>query len=599
MPPFQASDLLCLPLEWLKRHPVSVYACTTLAALPIASVATYWAYEKIRDFRLRPQFDSAGLTRPLSRIETYYSTRNLANLKPNFCVSVQLSGVVWTPDEARKFAKVAMIRHAPSLCTLVDDDLPEVRPVWKRLWHPSYTEDQQGIIDIRFEERLTTSEDDKTWQKVAEAIEHEGFQFAPRDPRMSLFRIAIVSHPESTHWDIVLLPHHAVMDLHGAVEFLKVMFSAAAEDREAATPSHEIDLRLVNIEGARSVSNKKPIPWPKSFDDLWNTSLGIKLWSKSILPYFCPLVRKIVPWYYKQTSSKAWMGPVDRGTPLEPTAITTNFKIPADILDALYRNAKQNSTSINSALWGASLYALHLTHRQLKSSTDETQSGVVEPSDASQGNFSDSPSHYYSKPSGRLTARAQVPTNFRPRAKSSQEDNWSTIVTASNPEWSIDLDDEFWSKCRMIGKTSADLSHSAIKNFGSIPHIPRPSVPWLLAMSMQGYNRCQLTMGLSNGGRLNIKRSIEGSDKKLRLRDTWFTRYGATDGQLLGMTVITPAEGGDLNVNLTGAEELLPKPTLKLFQDAFVAVLDYAAKNSDSFSYGKFEFEAGSHLLAA
>lgn len=594
MPPFKPSSTVSLTYDWIKRYPLVFGVTSAVAVLPLATVAAYWTWESIRDWRLKPRFDSSGLTRPLSRLEMYYSTRNLAKLKPNFYIAAQLTGSVWTKEQTLKFAKLAMIRHAPSLFTLIDDDSPDVVPTWKRLWHPSYAEDQQGIIDIRFEDRETTTESDETWSKVGERLETEGFQFAtdtPRDPRLSLFRIGIVSHASCEHWEMVLMPHHAVMDVYGAVEFLKVMFSAAASERERPGSTPDIDLSLINIQGAAKVSNQLPIPWPKSTEDLWNTSLGFKNWTKALLPFYFPLITKIIPWYYQSPEPKAWLGPVDRGTPLEPTGITFNSKVPAAVLDPLYVQAKNHGTTINSALWAAILYAAHVVHRHLKSASQEEQSGVIDPPTTPHDEFSDSPSNYHIKPTGRITVSTQNPVNFRSRAKTDQSDNWSCIVAATNSEWSIDLDDEFWAKCRTVQDSVAEKSKTAVKNYGVIPHIPRPSVPWLVARSMGGHNRVDITIGLSNGGRLDIKKSIEGSDKKLRMRDMWFARHGATDGHLLAITVLTPGEGGDLNVSITGAEELTPLPTMKLFQRAFANVLEYASRQSGPFTYSQYEFE--------
>ena len=581
----------------IKRYPLLIYALSSIATAPVVVVAAYKAYERVRNWRFRPRFDSRGFMRPLSLVESYYSSRNLAGLKPNFYMAVNLTGKPWTLEEAQKFVKVAMVKHAPSLFTIFDEDLPSVRPIWRRLWHPSYSPEQQGIIDIKIEARETPDEADETWKRVGARIEDEGFQFVnsvPRDPRLTQFRISLVVHPDSDHWELVFLPHHAMFDAYGALEFLKAIFVASALERAQPGSTPDIDLTLINIEGSPRMSSQMPIKWPKSTEQLFDANLGFRTWARTILPFYFPLITRILPWVYYQEPSKSWVGPVKRETPFKPTSSTTWCKIPSSVLTNLYDQLKHNETTINSAIWAAICYAAHVTHRHMLRTTTEPQSGVVEPPKYSQSSNTDLK---FAQPTGRILLGLHNPINLRPRAKSDETSNWSCVVTAVTPEVWIDLDEEFWSICRNVQSQVKELAKSCTKGYGAVHHFPRPAVPWMLSLEDGGHNGREVSFALTNGGRVNVKDSIEGSDKKLLCRDLWFARHGINDGHLFVVTAITP-EGGDLNLTITGVEELTPKETQNLFQEAVIAILSYAAQHKGPFLLGKFESEAGSRLLA-
>jgi hypothetical protein len=555
-------------------------------------------YRKGRDLR----FDSMGLTRPLSDIEQWYSMRNMAEILPNISFVLLLTGTPWSPQETERRARLAMINHAPSMCTIVDHDLPDHQAQWKRLWSNAYEENQQGILDVREEVRLTESHDDSTWMSLCERLEREGFH--PNEhSRYTLFKIAVVSRAGCEHWELVFLAHHSVFDAYGAQRFLNAMLSANSHQTLSASgvvqeeaggqdtsgsnlarklaSSSSVDLENVVFEGVRRADRGDldiRVNWPKPLEQLLNANLNWNLWSRVLLPYYVPLVRKLFPWYYRGQPSKVWVGPANReGVVLsKPTTGTLWIKVGAEELAKLHKNGKSRGVTINSALWSAAMFALMKMHFELSARPNsEAQSGShpwaecdVSPSDALAKSSS-----AYSK-DHPLALALQNPVDFRKFCSTDQSHNWSPLIAAVHTEYTLSKEDGFWNVASQIQQLLKDKTAEALAQLGFIKHVPAPRVRWVLAKDAIGHNGRITTMGITNAGRVDFEDALTNS--KLKLRDAWFVRHGMKDGTLFSVHVITPGQDRDMNLMITYAKELVSDEDAQRMTDTILEIIRLA-----------------------
>jgi NRPS condensation-like uncharacterized protein len=546
-------------LKWVASHPKSSAAIVLpLASLAVAAAAVSWSLGRPK----KPlQFSPDGLTRPLSELDAWYSSKNLAHLIPHFYIAATLTGSPWTHNEAQILLSRVMARHPLSMCTIVDQDDGITEPYWRRLWHPSYAHDEQGIIDIRFEERATSDEKDDTWKSVARKHEDEGFSVTR--PLHTIFRLIIVSKQGCPHFEIIFFPHHAVCDARGASYFVRQLLEEwAVFQAEGASSPTPVDLTRISIDnipvtGGKSSTSAEESPksviWPTPVENLTRTAPGLwfllKVLAKDKIPFLRP----------KDT---AWIGPVDRGVVLRPSPTTCWLQIPSSKVEALKTLCRSRKTTVNGALWSAVIFALlHVFIDTVKAGKEE-QTGTI-------GRSPDSTSF-----------SLHVPIDLRSRLGIS-DTIMAPMVTGVEINCVAHGNMSFWDVAAEVNEKVAEGLPEAITTNGMARYVPKPSVPWLFERETRPPNGRTDTMKISNLGMVNF----DDRYGDLQLRDVWFARHGMREALLFSMTVITPGPDRSMNIVINGTKELINDRDVENLKTYISAVLKHAITSGDSGSF--------------
>lgn len=555
--------------KWLANPPKwALAAAVPLTALGFAAAAVSWKLGRPREVQ---KFHADGLTRPLSDLDRWYSGKNLAHMMPNFYIATMLTGKPWTRKEAEILLSRVMVRHAPSMCSIVDKDDAIHEPYWRRLWHPSYASDEQGIMDIQFETRASDEENDETWKSVALRHETDGFSVARS--QHTLFRLIIVSKAGCPHFELIFLPHHAICDGRGAAHFVRQLLEEyelfEAEGDAHAQPIdltqvviHDADIRLLKNAGntptsttSKQENGKISVAWPPALENTIRTTPGLWFLVKTFLADRFAFFRP---------ESTAWLGPRDRGYTLRPTAIISWLKVPSSTISTLRRISRERGTTVNSTLWSAVIFALYRSYLHTISATDEPQTGEI---GRKKGSTSKKPFVAFCLATAiDLRSKAGIPDSIL---------SPQVAGTASYPVAHEEM--EFWEVAKKIQKSISDEMPEAITLNGLIPWVQRPTVPWIFGKEARTPNGRVETVKMSNLGPINFEHNYGST---LRCRDVWFARHTVRDGFVFGITVMTPGINRDMNIGLTGTKELLSGTDVQeILQQTILDVLTRATAN--------------------
>jgi len=558
--PLSSPAMLHALPNWLLSHRKAVASASLpLIAAAFAAAALSWRLGRPK----KPiRFSPDGLTRPLSELDAWYSSKNLAHNLPNFYIVACLTGKPWTLNEAQVLLSRVMSRHPASMCTLVDQDDPTSEPYWQRLWHPSYAANDQGIMDLYFETRATGDEQDETWKTLA--VKHESEGFSVSRPRHTLFRFIIVSKPDCSYFEVIFVPHHGVCDARGASYFVRQMLEEwaliqAEGNDKTVTP---IDLRYVSIDGipvtnisagdGQGAQNGSAVTvpqstWPAELETRVRTTPGLmyllKVWLQDKLSLFRPV-------------SQSWIGPVDRGTTLRPTAEIQYLKVPSSRVEALKTACRAHGVTVNGALWAAVIFALFRTYRETVKAGKEPQTGSSYPS------------------IDKVHLTLEVPIDMRTRLGISNS-VLSPMVTGAAIDVSANGSTQFWETSKFMNdRITEEILTNAVWKNGMSRWVPKPTVPWLFARESRPPNGRTDTLKMSN---LAVVPFQDGYGD-IKVRDVWFGRHGMREALLFSMTVITSGANRDMNIIINGTKELLASPNdVVLLKDTISQVIEHAA----------------------
>jgi hypothetical protein len=545
-------------LRWVKQHPkLSIVATMPLAVIGIATIGASWILGRRK---IPIKFDADGVTRPLSELDTWYSAKNNAHVLPHFYIAVSLTGKPWTLQEAQIVLSRTMVRHPPTMCTIVDHDDPSQVPYWRRLWHPSYAPEDQGIMDIQFETRATDAENDETWKAVAR--DHEAAVFSISLPNHTLIRLVIVSRPSCPYFEIIFIPHHAVCDARGASFFVRSLLEEwALFKAEDATNPQPIDLTRVSVDGIElnlpqeTETVVQSSRWPTELEASVHTTPDVWFLLKAICQQKLGIFRP---------EAKAWLGPVDRGTIMRPTAEISWLRVPAVTVEALKAVCRTHGATINGALWASVVFALLRVYRRNLEAKKEAQTGA--------GDLDGSNAYFSLVSPVDMRGTLNIPNSV-----------FSPMVVGSEFEVMASGEADFWNLAlEASAKIRAAVPIATITN-GTVRWMPRPTVPWLFEREARAPNGRRHTLEISNLGML----PFEDRYGELQLRDVWFSRHTVRDGLLFNLTVVTPGPNRSMNIGITTTKELVLPGDTEILQSSVLEVLQHASTltSSQTFSY--------------
>lgn len=549
-------------VTWAVAHSRTLaYAGASLLVAGAVAAAMRWRKESpLPVLRFHPD----GLTRPLSNMDLWYSMHNLAHTQPNFYIATMLTGKPWTAKQAEIVLTKVMARHPPSMCKIVNADDPARPPYWRRLWHTSYAEDEQGILDIRFEQRASEAKEDLSWRDFART--HEGAGFSVSEPRHSPFRFVIVSREGCPHFELIFIPDHAICDGRGAVYFVRQLLEEYAIcEAEGWDTARAVDLRNVKIHDSAIALGKKAkdadvlaktanneIHWPAEIEAHTNVKPGLWFLIKILLADKFAFFRP---------KTESWIGPADRGAVLRPTPALLWSKVPAPLVASLRALCRTRKTTINAALWSAVVFALFRTFRRALQATSEAQTG-----------------HNPAAKDGAVTLRLENPIDLRSRFDVPIS-HLAPLIIGTDFEVTASLNTAFWKTAASVQEKIVEAVPVGIKTNGLISFIDKPSVPWVFGREARAPNGRRDTLKISNLGCLDFERSY-GS---LACHDVWFGRHTVRDGCLFTLFVLTPGEDRGMNLAITSPSELHYGPeATELFTNTLIEVLTKAVDNANT-----------------
>lgn len=547
---------------WVTSRPEGLaYAGASLVVAGLVAVALRWKKEKpLQALKWHPD----GLTRPLSNMDRWYSMHNLAHTQPNFYIVSMLSGKPWTASQAEIVLTRVMRRHAPSMCSIVNKDDPAHPPYWRRLWHTSYADDEQGILDICFETRATDAKDDVSWREFAQL--HEGAGFSVSRPLHTPFRLVIVSKEGCPHFELIFIPDHAICDGRGSIYFVRQLLEEYALcEAEGWDSVRAVDLRAVKLVDsplchgrkekdidlvAKNAKNEEH--WPAELEAHVDTKPGIWFLVNMLLADRIAFLRP---------KAQSWIGPVDRGTVLRPTPARVWAKVPASLASSLRTLCRTRKTTVNAALWGAVVFSLLRTFRRTVRTSNETQTG-----------------YNVNAKDGEITFRLENPVDMRSRCDVPNS-HLSPLIVGIDFQETVSLSSAFWKTSLEVQQKIIDTLPVGVKTNGLISFIPKPSVPWVFDREARAPNGRRDTFKISNLGCLDVVSSY-GS---LTCRDVWFGRHTVRDGCMFTMFVLTPGQDCDMNLAIVSPSELLYSPeAVDFFSATLLEVLNKVVDNGDA-----------------
>lgn len=555
-------------IKWVTSQPKGLaYAGASLVSVGLLAVALHWRKEKPLQAL---KWHSDGLTRPLSNLDRWYNVHNLAHTQPNFYVTALLTGAPWTRSQAEIVLTRVMRHHAPSMCSIVNKDDPKRPPYWRRLWHPSYAEDEQGILDIYIETRSSDAKDDESWRDFARIHEEAGFSVSR--PNYTPFRLVIVRREGCPHFEVVFIPDHAICDGRGSIYFLRQLLEEFSIcESQGWNTVQAVDLRAVKLVDSPLCSGKKAKdvdlaakianneePWPAELEAHINVKPSLFFLLKTFLADRFSSLRPVSP---------AWIGPVDRGTVLRPTRTQVWTKVPSHLVASLRATCRARNTTVSAALWGAIVFALLRTFRRTLKETPEAQTGHK-----ANAKDEDEVSFKLGNPID-MRSRCEVPNS-----------HLSPLIIGIDFIAGASSSSAFWKKSSQIQKILVDTTPEAIETNGLIGLVPSPGVPWVFGREARAPNGRRDTFVISNLGCLEFEPSYGSTI----CRDVWFGRHTVRNGSMFTMFVLTPGKDRDMNLAFTSPTELLYSPeAVEFFSSTLVEVLTKAVDNGfiDDFTY--------------
>lgn len=543
-------SLVMDPLQfgWLTEYrKLALSVAVPVFSLMVAALAASWSLKK----RKKPiAMNEDGLTRPLGELDTWYAAKNRVRILPHFYVAATLSGKPWTLKEAQILFSRVLACHAPSMCTLVDHDDPTQPPYWRRLWHPSYLPEEQGVMDIHFETRATDAEDDVSWKALAQ--QHEAEVFSITSPYHTLIRLVIVSRPNCPYYEVILVPHHAVCDGRGGMFFLRQLLDEwsllQAEDVASLQP---LDLTQIIIgdgqlgDAVSSNSRPKHARWPTEMEALVHTTPSLWFLVKALIEDSLPMFRP---------TKKFWLGPSDRGALLKPTAEVAWLKISPTVVEAIRIISRTRGVTVNGALWAAITFGLFRIYRRHVKAGREVPTGL-NPNDPSSAWF-------------RLTS----PVDLRSRLGVS-EVRFSPMVVGSEFFAQASTKMTFWATAKSANENLLAGIPNGISTIGTIRWLPRPSGPWFAKREAAPPNGRRQTLEISNVGSLDF--GLRYGDSILR--DVYFGRHTVRDGHLFSVTAVTAGSHRAMNLCINATKELLMEGDLQILEQTITQVLTRVA----------------------
>lgn len=545
---------------WVTSRPEKLaYAGASLVAAGLIAAAMRWNQSKpLKALRWHPD----GLTRPLSYMDEWYSMHNVAHVQPNFYITALLTGKPWTVAQAEILLSKVIRHHAPSMCTIVDKDDPAKAPYWRRLWHTSYADDEQGIMDIHVEARASDAEDDVSWRHWAQV--HEAAGFSVSRPRHSPFRLIIVTKEGCPHFEVIYIPHHALCDGRGATYFVRQLLEEYANcEAEGWDSVRAVDLRVIKMVDTPLVAGKKE----KDVDvaeklakreEPWQAELEAHINTKPSL-WFMLKVVLADKFAFLRPKANAWLGPEDRGIILRPTPTLLWAKVPAALVNELRSICRSRKTTVNGALWSAILFALLRTHRRTLRASSEPQTG-----------------HNPQSKDGEVHFNLGNPVDMRSRLNVPNS-HLSPLISGVEFHASASNVSQFWQKAIEIPQLITSLIPVGLATHGLIPFIRKPHVPWVFEREARTPNGRRDTLKISNLGCVDY----EAKYGSLICRDVWFGRHTVRDGCIFTFFTLTPGQGRDMNIAITAPSELHYGPeAIDFFINTVLEVLNKAVENA-------------------